>query len=101
MRIFIVLLLSFASLGTQAQYKLEDAKHDLRALSESYILVRLQTKQKTIEALEKSGNTKKAKEVEQELYQENKETILSFQQTFDFCPVYFFYAEDSDDIRTR
>lgn len=34
-------------------------------------------------------------------YRENKEILLSFSQTFDFCPVYFFYSDASDDIRER
>jgi hypothetical protein len=82
-----------------AQEDLEEAKAQLKALSKSFILVRLKTNEMKIKALEARGYTEEAELEKSKLYLENKETILSFRKTFDFCPVYFFYSNTSDDIR--
>lgn len=74
----------------------EEFIHDLR---QSVLLVRLQDKSKTISTLEEMGEDLKASLVAQEQQKENREILLSFTQTFDFCPVYFFYAKDSEQIR--
>ena len=63
------------------------------------LLVRLQTAQRKIDALEQMGKEEQANEVKNEQYRENKESILAFKQAFEFCPVYFFYADKSGDIR--
>lgn len=69
------------------------------ALKKSALLVRLQDKSKTIAVLKEKGLIKQAEELAQMQHQENREILLSFAKTFDFCPVYFFYAKDSEAIR--
>ncbi len=95
----LLLLLAFGSWHARAQDKAEEAKTNIQQLKQSFILVRLQTNQKKIDLLKESGREKMAQQAASEQYQENRETILSFQKTFDFCPVYFFYAPHSEAIR--
>jgi hypothetical protein len=63
------------------------------------LLVRLQDKAQSLRLLEERGFEKEAVEMRREQYRENKEILLSFSQTFDYCPVYFFYASQSEAIR--
>jgi hypothetical protein len=65
----------------------------------SALLVRLQDKSQTIAILIDKGLTKPAKQLRQEQRLQNREILLSFSQTFDFCPVYYFYSKDSEAVR--
>ena len=66
----------------------------------SALLVRLQDKSQTIAVLIKKGQIKPAEQLKKEQRFQNREILLSFSQTFDFCPVYFFYSKDSEAIRS-
>ncbi len=77
----------------------DEARQHLRQLKNSMLLVRLQTKSMSIEALEAQGRHKQAEALREKQYLENKEAVLSFRNNFDFCPVYFFYSSASDNIR--
>lgn len=94
--IFFLVFLSFSSIGQKSQ---EKAKVQLTELKDSFILVRLKTNDLKIEALQNRGRNREAQIAKNIQYQENRETILSFEQTFDFCPIYFFYSGSSDEIR--
>lgn len=83
-----------------AQSDQDQAKERLVKLHNGMLLIRLQTSEKQINALTEQGRTEEAEEIRQRQYDENKETILAFSQVFDFCPVYFFYAGDSEKIRS-
>tara|TARA_R110002096_G_scaffold132768_2_gene283235 strand:- start:72319 stop:72819 length:501 start_codon:yes stop_codon:yes gene_type:complete len=69
-------------------------------MKEGFILVRLKTDSLKIASLEKNGYAKEAEKVKLDLYKENKEILLSFAKTFDFCPVYFFYSNHSKEIQS-
>ncbi len=98
-KLLIPALLLFFSATVQAQEEKDDAKTIIRQVKESFILVRLQTSRKKIDLMKARGLDKEAEIATNEQYQENRETILSFENTFTFCPVYFFYAENSQEIR--
>lgn len=87
------------SLALSGQSDQEKAKEQLQQLKNGVLLVRLKTNANSIEAYEQAGLEKEAEAARQKQYQENKEIILSFSQTFDFAPVYFFYSDASDAIR--
>lgn len=99
MKIFLSLLCFIGITQISAQYTREDAKADLLQLRNSMLLVRLHTNDVAINYLESQGRAKEADRLKERQYLENKEIILSFSQAFDFCPVFFFYSEASDDIR--
>ena len=95
---FYLLLISSIAFG-QSDY--DEAKERLENLKNGMLLVRLQTSQKQIEAMVDKGLEEEAELLRQEQYEENKESILAFSQVFDFCPVYFFYADKSEAIRDK
>lgn len=101
----LFLLLCFSGLSLSAQdEKLNSSpsttEEFVKQLKNSALLVRLQDKSKTILTLKEKGLEKEAEALAKEQRQENREILLSFSKTFDFCPVYFFYAKDSEAIRT-
>lgn len=67
----------------------------ISALKSSALLVRLKTKQKTIDALRKNNLNQEADIVTLEMRQKNLAIIKAFNEKFNFCPVYFFYSSDS------
>lgn len=76
------------------------AKEQIKALKEGVLLVRLQTRNKSIELHRKNGNPGLANQIEDDQYQENKAIMAAFGQHFNFAPVYFFYADDTDKIKS-
>lgn len=75
------------------------AWHQIDQLKNGVLLVRLQTSQKKIDHLKKSGDTNKADAVKEAQEFENESLIMFFDKHFDFCPVYFFYSPHAVDIR--
>lgn len=89
------------SAGIHGQLKEEKvllAKNQINELKASVILVRLNTKQRGIEALKNAGNNKLANKIEQQVKQHNLSYMAAFRSEFSFCPVYFFESPDSEFI---
>jgi len=76
-----------------------DAKRQIIEIHDGVLLVRLKQKQKSIDALRKQGREKFANKVELKQKNRNKYIIEAFNTLFDFCPVYFFYSDDSKHVR--
>lgn len=100
----LVSLLLF--LGTPiSDYAQDSAPEDytkeefIRDFKDGYLLVRLQDKNLTLQTLKERGREKEIEQVVAKQRRENQEIILSFSNVFTFCPVYFFYAKDSEAIR--
>lgn len=88
------------SLGAQNRSAVRDSQCAfVNALRQGVILVRLPDQNKTLKMLEEQGRQAEAEQIRAEVLEERKETMLSFRQTFDFCPVYFFNARNSEKIR--
>lgn len=99
MRITLSLICLLVLNSIQAQYGKEEAMQDLDNLKNGMLLVRLKTNVEAISQLEAQGKATEAEALRQRQYQKNRDIILSFSKSFDFCPVYFFYASQSEDIR--
>ncbi|WP_417588349.1 hypothetical protein [Owenweeksia hongkongensis] len=82
-----------------AQTNLDKAKEQLHELKNGVLLVRLFTNDAKISGLEAAGKTSEANKTAQAQQRENKDILLSFSQVFQFCPVFFFYSDDSEYIR--
>jgi len=95
---FLAFTLLWNIAGFAQNEKLEKAKNELLQLKNNMLLVRVQTDMNKIQALESKGFKKRAEKAKKEQYYKNKELLLAFDQTFDFCPVYFFYARNSEAI---
>ncbi|MEM6347156.1 MAG: hypothetical protein AAF927_24920 [Bacteroidota bacterium] len=63
------------------------------------LLVRLKTKQTTIDALRERGKSEKAAQIEEEQRRYNQALIAAFKAKFDFCPVYFFYSHYTQQVK--
>ncbi len=63
--------------------------------NEGALLIRLETQRYKIDALKRSGNIAAANKAQAKLDKKNRSIIKAFRDTFDFCPVYFFYSDQS------
>ncbi len=75
-----------------------EANYHIKALKESALLVRLKTRDRSIEAYRAAGANELAKRIEQEQFAENQRTMVLFKELFNFCPVYFFYANQTKQV---
>lgn len=96
--IIFLLLISFSFYAQTIEERKEKSESDIILLKENALLVRLQSRQKTIELLEQKGLPKKAKYYKEKQETESKELARAF-KNFDFCKVYFFYAHESELIQ--
>jgi post-segregation antitoxin (ccd killing protein) len=100
--LLILIVLGGNSLRGQSEVSFgspKTAEEFVQQLRNSALLVRLQDKSVSISTLNEKGMQKEAEALAAEQRRENREILLSFSQIFDFCPVYFFYAKDSEAIR--
>ena len=77
------------------------AKEQITQLKEGALLVRLQTKRNSIEALRKKGRVKLAEKIETRQRNYNLEIVAAFKTNFKFCPTYFFYSHYTNEIREK
>lgn len=77
------------------------ADQHINQLHDGALLVRLQTKKKSIEGLREMGKWEFADRVEMRQAGVNKEIVNGFQMYFDFCPTYFFYSDDSKAVKEK
>ncbi|MBX3163921.1 MAG: hypothetical protein KF900_05530 [Bacteroidetes bacterium] len=70
----------------------------INQLKKGAIVVRLQTNQKAIDALNKAGNEKLAQEKTAEQFAVNKNILFAYTEHLNFCKVYFIYAHSSDTL---
>ncbi|MBD79609.1 MAG: hypothetical protein CL840_11885 [Crocinitomicaceae bacterium] len=73
----------------------EAAKQQITLLHNGALLVRLKTKQKSIDALNQAGKRKLAEKVKKQQDEINLQIIKAFAKNFDFCSTYFFLSDDS------
>ena len=74
------------------------AANQIELLKEGVLLIRLQNKQNTIAALKKVKRFKEADKVEYQQKELNLQYIQAFRSHFNFCKVYFFYSNQSQNI---
>tara|TARA_B100000809_G_scaffold68994_1_gene66207 strand:- start:330 stop:1010 length:681 start_codon:yes stop_codon:yes gene_type:complete len=78
-----------------------DSKTQILELKNGVLLVRLKAKKRTLEAMRKAKKYKLADKTENKLKYRNQLIINGFRLKFDFCPVYFFYSNDSRHVLTN
>jgi hypothetical protein len=74
---------------------------DIFEMKQGVLLVRLNTKYKTIEALEKNERLSDAEYVRQKQHQWNEKIISYFLKHYDFTPVYFFFSTETEKVKRR
>lgn len=96
-----LLSLFFYSEPITAQEDSEEttAREHIHFLKQGVLLVRLRTKQNAILMLEARGMEEEADLMWEEQRKKNEEIVKAFELIFDFCPVYFFYDENSGAVK--
>ncbi len=91
----------FLFLFTTVSYaqKRETAKANITTLKNGALFVRLKTSQLKIDGLKKMGKEKEAEEIRVNQENTNKAIVAAFKGYFDFCPVYFFYSNYSNEVK--
>ena len=75
------------------------AKEDILSLRNGILLVRLQTKNKSIQALRKAGKDDLADKIKNRQAKYNLTIVNAFRSGFGFCPSFFFFSNQSRNIR--
>ncbi len=74
---------------------------NIQKLQEGALLVRLKTRQKTIDAFKERGYLKMANQVKEKQKIKNERLVNAFRKNFNFCKVYFFYSDDSENVSQK
>lgn len=62
------------------------------------MLIRLSTREKTVEDLKRMGKTRAAEEIRKEQELKNNKIVAAFKKHFNFCEYRFFYSQYSAEI---
>ena len=93
--LLVLLLTNCRSMKIRKLSSIEEAE----GLKTGALLVRLKTSENKISKMLELGMKTQAAEVKREQAQENKDIIVAFKKHFDFCPVYFFMSDKSNNVR--
>jgi len=98
--LLLIAILGFSSCKS-AKLRKKTADEQVIDLQKGVLLVRLQTAEGKVSALQQLGKTEEAERVAADQQVLNQEIRLAFETHYDFSPVFFFYAPDSRLIRQR
>lgn len=62
------------------------------------LVFRLQDYRQRIDYFERQGLADRAKMEKSEIEQDNRDLVVRFQKEFDFCPLYFYYSSQHDEL---
>lgn len=105
--LFFAFLFSFSALAQQedeADIKNRTVRAivQVRRLKQGALLVRLFEREKQIALLQKQGKSASVIQAyKDKIDKQNNEIMEAFKTNFKFCPVYFFYAKDSEHVKNR
>lgn len=92
---YIIIIILFAA----CRPTYESITNNFKNLENGALLVRLKTNEKAIQALEKN-NSQLANLVKNRTQTENNEIVKAF-NGFSYCKVYFFYSNNSINVKNR
>ncbi|MCB0580462.1 MAG: hypothetical protein KDD10_14280 [Phaeodactylibacter sp.] len=95
----LALLLSTTAGCRAIRLRKAQALEQAEALRSGMLLVRLQSGEQRIAALKAEGMEEQAQRAAEALKAENERIAQAFSQEWDYCPVYFFFAEHSAAVR--
>ncbi|MBL7776339.1 MAG: hypothetical protein JNK89_10085, partial [Saprospiraceae bacterium] len=73
----------------------------IEQLKDQVLLVRLNTAQNSISALQKANKIEQAEYVRRKVQEENETLISGFRKHFTFTKIYFFYSDDAERLRNH
>ncbi len=96
--IFIIIILNFTNCKNIIHRK-DRVTIQLNELKSGTLLVRLRTIEAKVAKLKEMGKFDEAKKIETFNKQFHFDIVHSFAAHFNYCPVYFFYSNHTEDIR--
>jgi hypothetical protein len=81
--------------------QVSNTKKQILELKKGVLLIRLSTRERTVDDLKKLGKTRAAEEIRNEQERKNKIIIEAFKANFNFCEYRFFYSQYSSEILNR
>jgi hypothetical protein len=94
--LLLFLLLPFLS---AAQNRKEQAALQIEQLKKGALLIRLKTGSLQLKSMEVAGNMQEAEAYRNKLRTENEAILFAFHSQFKFCPVFFFYSNNSENVK--
>ena len=79
----------------------ERAITNINELKDGTLLVRLHTSENKIAAMKEAGFPEKAERTQRKQRKENQKIISAFKSQFTFCPVLFFFSDNSENVRDK
>jgi len=79
----------------------EKALIQINDLKNGVLLVRLHTSEQSVEAMKRAGREHPANKTMLNHEKENRKIISSFRKNFSFCPVMFFFSNNSEKIMQK
>lgn len=102
--LFLIYLLyaqvAFAQELSYSEYKKQVSVESIQNLANGALLVRLKTRQKTVDKLKEFGRISDAEKLQKEVEEKNRLIREAFEKEYDFSPVYFFDAKFAHDLRS-
>lgn len=89
----------YSQLGEEYENRRIRSAQQIKAFKKGVLMVRLRNRDAEVAYLKKYGRLNEAKKVEEKRASLNKSLIKAFRANFNFCPVYFFFSEDSKQVR--
>lgn len=77
------------------------SKYQIQELSKGALLVRLNTRTQSVQALRDMGKKEMAQKIEDKQRALNLSIVKAFRERFTFCPVYFFYSDNSIQVKNK
>lgn len=94
----LILCVSFSNCKSY-QARRSQASGQIALLKDQALLVRLLSKQRTIDALKQANNFKEANYIEEQTTEFNRKIVEAFRQYYTFSNVYFFYSGESTKLK--
>jgi hypothetical protein len=96
-----ILLICCLFLITTNQGQDKDSRKYIIELKKGFLLIRLSTREKTVEDLKRMGKTRAAEEIRKEQELKNSKIVAAFKKYFTFCDYRFFYSQYSNEIKNK
>jgi hypothetical protein len=86
---------------SEHKWKIKVMKEQITILKNGALLVRLKTKENSVNALNEIGDSISANRIIENQRSLNKKIISAFRKNYTFSPVFFFYSNFSDTVRNH
>jgi hypothetical protein len=97
--ILAIFILTIFSNCKSVNFRKDTATDQLNNMKSGVMFIRLSTNEGKIAKLKKMGRSDLAKKESAEIAQFHTDILKTFEQHFTFCPVYYYYADKSVEVK--